>query len=44
MKKKIGIGIVCVAAALLLVLGIFGYPHWKVAKLLKEHILRTLTP
>ena len=37
MKKKIGIGIVCVAAALLLVLGIFGYPHWKAAKLLKEH-------
>ena len=37
MKKKIGIGIVCVAAALLLVLGIFCYPHWKAAKLLKEH-------
>lgn len=37
MKKKIGIGIVCVAAALLLVLGIFFYPHWKAAKLLKEH-------
>lgn len=27
----------CVAAALLLVLGIFCYPHWKAAKLLKEH-------
>lgn len=37
MKKKIGIGIVCVAAALLLVLGIFCYPHWKATKLLKEH-------
>lgn len=37
MKKKIGIGIMCVAAALLLVLGIFCYPHWKAAKLLKEH-------
>ena len=37
MKKKIGIGLVCVAAALLLVLGIFCYPHWKAAKLLKEH-------
>ena len=37
MKKKIGIGIVCVAAALLLVLGIFCYPHWKAARLLKEH-------
>lgn len=37
MKKKIGTGIVCVAAALLLVLGIFCYPHWKAAKLLKEH-------
>lgn len=39
MKKKIGIGIgiVCVAAALLLVLVIFCYPHWKAAKLLKEH-------
>lgn len=37
MKKKIGIGIVCVAAALLLVLGIFCYPYWKAAKLLKEH-------
>ncbi len=37
MKKKIGTGIVCVAAALLLVLGIFCYPHWKAARLLKEH-------
>lgn len=37
MKKKIGIGIVCVAAALLLVLGVFCYPHWKAARLLKEH-------
>ena len=37
MKKKIRIGIVCVAAVLLLVLGISCYPHWKAAKLLKEH-------
>lgn len=37
MKKKIGTGIVCVAAALLLVIGIFCYPHWKAARLLKEH-------